>query len=266
MHQSLKKYRSLFNVSLEEAINYRAEMFLWSVINGIPILSMIVIWLNVVGPEDNIKGYTQAAFLTYYLSGYIFSELSSAHFDQSTVDSINSGRFSQWLLKPIHLKTSYIIKEVPWRILTLLTLVIPVFILTKLLIPGTLTLPTLAHFGMLAPILVITYLLNSLLNLLVISFGFIFEQARSLTHARWMLSWLFSGSMIPPELMPPVMAQTLHLLPFKFSHYVPVQIYTGNLTHIFPLFLQAGVWMLILTLLVNLLWRHNLRHYTAAGN
>lgn len=263
---AISKYIKLFNVALEEAINYRAEMLLWSVINGIPILTMIIIWINVVGPEDSIKGYTQAGFLTYYISGYIFSEISSAHFDQNTVNKINTGRFSQWLLKPLNLKTSFIVREISWRVLTFITLVIPVILISQLIIPGILQMPSLILLITLVPVLVLAYLIESLLNHLVVSFGFIFEQARSLTHARWMFSWLFSGSMIPPELMPAGLSQALHMLPFKFNYYVPVQIYTGSITHVFPLLIQAGVWIIILTILVNVLWSRNLRHYTSVGN
>jgi len=264
--KTIKKYWAIFAIGIKEAINYRAELLLWSTIDAMPLVAMVVIWLSAFENGGTIAGYTQSLLIAYYIAGYVFQDLTGSHFEEDMLKQIQSGRIATHLVKPLSLKRHLVTNELSWRFMSALVAVMPVIVLVTLF---TNIMPPVHTIHLLIlPILLFAYLMESIYSLMVLSMGFVFEQAKSLMHLKWMLGWLFSGSMIPFEFMPQWLSQIAELLPFKFRYYLPVQIYFGNIQGISILY-QFGleiIWFLVLLFFMRLLWNKNLKKFTAVGN
>ena len=99
--RTLAGFSSLLRAELADLFQYRIEMFLyglWQVVN--PII-YLVIWSTVVGGGD-IAGYTRDDFILYYLVFMAVSHLTLAIEVYTMAPSIQSGRLSPHLLRPLH--------------------------------------------------------------------------------------------------------------------------------------------------------------------
>ena len=98
--------------------------------------------------------------------------------------------------------------------------------------------------------------------------GFVIEEAESLSHLKWMLGWLFSGSMLPFEMMPGWLAKLSSVLPFQFRYYIPVEIYLGKIEGfaIVRALAMQMIWVAVLSSALVLIWNRNLKRFTAVGS
>ncbi|HXS14806.1 MAG TPA: ABC-2 family transporter protein, partial [Candidatus Saccharimonadales bacterium] len=81
-----------------------------------------------------------------------------------------------------------------------------------------------------------------------------------------LLSFL-AGSMFPLDILPRPIYILLSLLPFPYLIYGPLKIYLGQ-QNIFQIFLTLGVgfvWIFILGLFANVMWKKGLSLYGAEG-
>ena len=236
--------------------------------DAVPLVGMLVLWLNAFSTANTIGGYSQTSIMTYYILGYLYSQVTGCHFDEGMNEEIRKGGVVFWLVKPISLKRFLFVREMAWRTMTLFLTVLPVWGLTAIIAPQLLPVPSLFHLVLLPVFLVIAYTLEVMYSYMVVAMAFVFEQARSLEHLKWMLSWLLSGSMIPPEFMPSWLRGVIQWLPFQFRFYVPVRLTTGEIGGVAILWqgMLAMVWLVILWVFVRWLWQRNLRSFTAVGS
>ena len=216
-------------MSIKDALTYRIEMLLWSLINAAPLLAGLVLWLSAYGERSEIAGYSQIALISYYIFGYLFQNITGAHFEDDILADIRNGTVSGKLTKPLSIKISFVIRETGWRLMTILTSVLPIMIFSYIFVNDIFFQINTKYLIVIPLFLTLAYLLENIFSLMIASMGFVFEEATSLTHLKWMLGWLFSGSMMPFEFMPTWLANLSSVLPFKFRYYVPVQIIRGEL-------------------------------------
>jgi ABC-2 type transport system permease protein len=264
----MKKYFAIYLISLKETINYRMELFLWSVIDAMPLIAMMALWLSAFGSRTEINGYTKSGIITYFLAGFIVQDITGSYFEENILEKIRNGSIVTSLIKPYSVKLKWIVAELGWRNMTLIFTVLPVIIISTIFLKGNISISFSQTILLLPIILIISYLLETFYSLMIAAMGFVFEEANSLSHLKWMLGWLFSGSMLPFEMMPDWLAKIANFLPFKFRYYIPVQIIRGELTlseTILQLIFQF-VWLIIIGKLLNMLWNRNLKLFTAVGS
>lgn len=264
----MRKYISLLSIGAKDALTNRGELLLWSLIDAMPLIAMLVLWISAYGDKTEIAGYTKTALVSYYLIGYIFQDLTGAYFEESMLNQIRQGTIVSALIKPISLKIGVVIREIGWRIATLISSVIPIIILSIFFAKDVITRIDMNYLALIPLFIILAYLMESVYSLMVVALGFTFEEAYSLSHLKWMLGWLFSGSMMPFEFMPEWLAKLAMILPFQFRYYVPVNIIQGQLsvTAVLLKFTFGLGWLLVLILLLDILWKFNIKRFTAVGN
>jgi ABC-2 type transport system permease protein len=89
----------------------------------------------------------------------------------------------------------------------------------------------------------------------------------------WVLRVMFvtiaqflSGAMMPLEVFPVWLESILQWSPFPYLTYVPAKMFMGEYSGSFAVAaLILGLWLAVVSLGVNWVWRRGLRLYTAAG-
>ena len=82
-----------------------------------------------------------------------------------------------------------------------------------------------------------------------------------------MIMMLFSGYVLPIDLMPEAVQKIIFYLPFQYLVYFPVNIYLGRLDTIEiiqGLAIQT-FWVFALWGLMRLAWARGIRHFEAVG-
>jgi ABC-2 type transport system permease protein len=267
MKNNLKKYLEIIKIGIKTSLQYRAEMFLWLIIDIIPMLSMVVLWLAVYSKGQIISGYNLDQMISYYIIGYFVSSIVSVHIEEYWVEEIRQGNISFILLKPFSFKTFALLDEVSWKIMYSFLVTLPtVFIATQF--TDIFYLPNITHIVVLLLSLLIGFLIDAIFSFFVIAGGFIFNQAHSLSHLKWMLTWILSGAMIPYELMPSWLSSTSKILPFQYVFSTPLRLYLNPspLSHYLPTLAQSILWVIALYIALKLFWKYAIKNYSAVGN
>ena len=195
-------------------------------------------------------------------------DLTGAYFEENVINNIRSGEISKHLLKPISIKISYIIGEIGWRIGTLIFTIGPVFIFLLIFANKYLGEISLNYVFLIPIIMIMAYLLDCIYSLMICAMGFVFEEASSLRHLKWMLLWLFSGGMMPFTFLPNWLAKLASFLPFQLKYSVPVGIFQGTIgfSEILRSIILGVLWLALLSLSLHMLWGRNLKKFTAVGS
>jgi ABC-2 type transport system permease protein len=263
----MKKILTIIAISLKMSLANRAEMFFWFVIDAVPMIAMLVLWTAVYQPGQVIGGYDLSAIITYYLVGYFVSGLVNVHIEEYWLEEIRKGSITPMLLRPFSFKVFAMLEEVGWKLLYLCLIMLPLLIIVKFSFPSLDLLKDPMTLICLGSAILLAFIIDGIFSLLAIAGGFVFEQAHSLSHLKWMLSWLLSGSMVPFELMPAWLQAVSVRLPFQYTFTVPVRLFTGRLTPAgyLPVLGTTVIWLIGLVILLQLAWRAAIKRHSSVG-
>lgn len=105
------------------------------------------------------------------------------------------------------------------------------------------------------------------LNVLVATIAFYTTEANSVKNVVAHVINVFSGTLIPLSLFPPLLKMVAITLPFSATVFGPIQalhttaLQGASLTGL----LSACVWAIALVIIGELAWRKGVRHYEAVG-
>ena len=267
MKNNLKKFSEIIKIGIKTTLQYRVEMYLWLIIDIIPMLSMVVLWLAVYSKGQVISGYNLDQMISYYIIGYFVNSIISVHIEEYWVEQIRQGNISFILLKPFPFKIFAVLEEVSWKFIYAILVIFPtVFIATQIV--DIFYFPNFTQIMLLLTSLLIGFAIDAIFSFFVIAGGFIFNQAHSLSHLKWMLTWILSGAMIPYELMPTWLSKLSKVLPFQHVFNTPLRLYLnpGPLSHYLPTLIQSILWVLGLLLVLEIFWKYAIKNYSAVGN
>jgi len=259
----MKKYLQFAWLSFQNLIEYRMN-FAWEVFGT--TLSTVIIyffWVAVLGSGFTNSGYTPISIGLYYLFMTLVGEI--AGFDFSRIANIiNSGDLGMELVKPYNFQ----IKELSQNISIKLVRVVIIL----LIFIGLISVGFKYQFNSynLIPIIIsiiMAFFGKFYISMIIGSLGFWFKRVHGFGSLFWNLGGLFSGDLIPIDLLPRVFASVSLFLPFRYLAYFPVQIIIGRATQLDiykGLFLQL-VWVAAFAILYKIIWSKGLAHFDAEG-
>lgn len=250
------------------AFYLRGEMLIWVLLSLMPLFAMLLIWPAVYQSPSQSFDFSLSHILTYYLIGHFVSNIVINHFDTWMVDRVRQGDIARDFLQPISPGIRVILIEAGWRIVRTILFSVPLAVILAFMYKSSLMWPSTTAIFFMIPFLVVGFIISGLINLLVVTAAFKLEHANSLIHLRWALEVIFTGSMVPLELLPNPLQLIATWLPFRFLYYIPSQLYLNRYTNTQSLMylLMALLWIVFLTLLVKNLWNYVLKSYSAVGN
>lgn len=264
----MKKSRELIKRAYIKSIAYRSEVLLWLFLDSVPLLVLILIWLNIYQNQTQVAGYSLSQMLQYYFLVTIIAGLASTHFESWRVKEIREGKIDFFLTRPLGYLRELFLHDVGGKFLYL-TLALPAFLLIYWLLTSFLPIDfpqlkwlSLLIFGFL---IITTYLIEFFMATLVVLAGFWFERAEGLEHFKWIIVALLSGWMIPIAAMPDWLGQLVMKLPFKYMYAVPIGIIQGNWQLTATDFLYIGGFIFSLLILVRLVWNKAQYKYASHG-
>jgi len=117
------------------------------------------------------------------------------------------------------------------------------------------------------PSLLAGYVISMLMTLMLGMLAFWTLQIDGLTMLYILFGQFFAGALVPIPFFPPVLRLLAEVLPFQSTTYLPVAIYVGRVHGngaLHALALQL-LWVVILALAANLMWRRSLHRVVVQG-
>lgn len=262
------KYWSLFVRGFIKSIQYRSEILVWFLLDMLPILILVFVWISIYAQQDAISGYSLAQVLQYYLIAALINALTASHFEQWRVREIRDGKIDFYLTRPV----SYLL-EIGIRHLAskafYLTITIPLFILLWGVLSAWLdlgsfsvSLASVLQFGLL---MIFTFCIELLIATAIVLVGFWIEGAEGLEHFKWISITLLSGWMIPVALMPHWLQAIVRQLPFRYMYDVPISILQGKAVLSVIDAVYAAGFVALLAALTWVIWKKAQFQYASAG-
>jgi ABC-2 type transport system permease protein len=266
----MKKYLSIFKISLQQEFAYKTNFVMWRVRNVFQILIAFFLWDTIFAdPSRIVFGYDKARILTYVFALMIVRAfvLSARAVDVSS--DVAEGNLSNHLLKPISYFKYWLTRDFSSKVLNLGFAVVEFGALFLILKP---------EFYFQTNIFVILSFALSIFIAAAIYFCILFLVSAVPFWAPelgWGAQFLvvivliefLSGLLFPIDILPQYLQKVAMLLPFPYMIFFPIQVYLGKISGIAQVqgFMVSIFWMVSLYFLMRYVWSKGLKEYQAFG-
>lgn len=211
----------------------------------------------------SLSGYTFDQMISYHIWAFVVTILAQGHASWNLSDDIRLGRISTYLIYPFNFWEFHTASFLSFQILQLFITAI--------------SLSLILFFGFLQQLPSLDLFLSGLFFSLYASLFWYITQYFTGILAFWLEeTWIMrvmlsivtnflSGAIIPLDLYPSWLVQSLKLSPFPYLTYYPIQLFTGSAELSLKPFLILTFWMIFFILLIRFVWKKGMKLYTAAG-
>jgi ABC-2 type transport system permease protein len=260
-------YGTTMRTQIQTQFQYRVALYMYTLGMVAEPTIYLVVWSTIARTHGgSVGGLTTHALAAYYIVWTFVRVMNIVFTPYGWEHRIREGELSGQLLRPLHPihydMASFAGQKIPWLILYLPIAVGLSLIFHPSLHPSALGVVVflIAIWG--------AYVIRSLNQFWLGMITFFTTRVGALFQVWFLAELLFSGRLLPLQLMPHWTQTLAAWLPFKWTFYFPIEALVGNLS---TEALLRGVgfqalWTLICCGLVWLSWRIAVRHYSAVGN
>lgn len=264
----MKKYRSVFDISLAQEFAYRANFIMWRVRNVVQILIIYFLWDTVFDANQNLFGYDKQKMLAYIFGVLILRSIVTSVRSVDVPGEISRGDLVNYLIKPVNYFKYWFTRDLSSKVLNLFFASLEGTILYLLLRPQI--------FFQTDAVLLILFLISvifaiAIYFLLLMFFSsitfWLVEQAWGLTFLLLVFTDLLGGIVFPIDILPQTIQQVIYALPFPYLIFFPLQIYLGKLDLATSLKVVAiaGAWVGVLAFSLSKVWARGLLQFRGEG-
>lgn len=244
-------------------MNFFTDAILQPAITGVIELTL---WIAIfaTAQTETIGGFGKESYLSYVLwTAFIARLTSSWMYEFRMIEEVESGSINGLLVRPMSYFEYYLSQLLGYKfIITVFTLIFPL-ILSQFFnfpiiwerLPGTLT-------------LIFYYLvLVHILSFVISTVAFHLNKIYSLTVAKNLGLWLFTGELFPLDLLPEPWKTIILNLPFANAVYIPVGYLTGRIGNDMLLhgFMTNTAGIVVLGTFGYGMWKWGLSKYAGTG-
>ena len=262
--RTLAALPTLLRIGVAEVVAYRAEFLVWVLTMTQPLI-MLGLWTS-VAREAPFARYSSADFVGYFLASLIVRQVTGNWVAWQISEDVRSGAMAMRLLRPIHPFVAYAASHaasVPFR--SIIALPVAFALLAS---SGASTLSTNPiQLVLLVPSLVLSWLITFAVLFSIGALAFFLTQTMAIANLYFGLFSLFSGYLMPLDLLPRPLAVLAAWLPFRFMLSAPVELMTRSLERDQLATLLGGqaAWAAILVGVALVAWRAGVHRFEAVG-
>jgi ABC-2 type transport system permease protein len=260
----LKAMPTLLRVGFAETVAYRAEFLVWVLTTTQPLIMMSL--MTFITREQTLDGYDAAQFVAYYLATLIVRQLTGNWTAWQMMEEVRMGTLAMRLLRPIHPFFAYLALQaaaIPFRAVIALPLAVILLITSS----GH----TLPHAGFQLALIPVSIALAWLVSFAIMyalgCLAFFLTQATGVGDIYFGMFSLFSGYLLPLDIMPHPITVLASYLPFKSMMYIPLQLITRvqTLDSCLRLLGEQAVWLALSSLLALFAWNRGIKRFESVG-
>lgn len=255
---------TMLRIGVAETVAYRAEFLVWLLTTTIPLV-MLGLW-NAVAAQGAFNGFSQQDFTAYFLAGLIVRNVTGSWVGWQVGEEIRMGTMSMRLLRPVHpfvaLAASHV-ASIPFRCVVAL----PVAFILLLSSGGSALTTEPLQLAMLAPALVMAWLITFAIMFAIGALAFFFTKAIGLFNLYFLLFSLLSGYLMPIEILPGPIRVIAEWLPFRYMISFPIQLLTRSMstTQLFEQLGMQAAWMVASIAIALFAWNRGVKRFESVG-
>ncbi|HVR29992.1 MAG TPA: ABC-2 family transporter protein [Thermoanaerobaculia bacterium] len=262
--RSLRALPVMLRVHFAEAIAWRAEFLIWVLAYTLPLI-MLALW-SAVAREAPVGRFGEQEFRAYFLATLIFRLLSASWVVWDMNFQIRQGTIVVRLLRPVHPLIQFAAQQaaaIPLRF----ALATPIAVAAIAWVGSDAISDDPLQLAMLPVLLVGAWAITFLVMAMIGSLAFFWDSALGVFDLWLGFYFLFSGYLMPLELLPAPLRAVGEWMPFRYMLSLPVEVTLGlvDRREMFEgLALQWG-WVALMGWGALATWRAGVRRYSAFG-
>jgi ABC-2 type transport system permease protein len=249
-----------------EQLQYRLANMLFMVHLLIEPVIYLVVWSTVANAQGGVVGgYTAAQFAGYYIIWTLVRQFNLSLGPQSFTWRIKEGRLAAELLRPVHpllVDVGYYLGyKIPATLYWL-----PVGILLWFVFKPEIS-PQLWQIAVFPVVLMLAFFVRFFFMWILGLICFWTERIDALFEFYFTLELLFSGRLVPLEIMPTWAQHVANFMPFQWTFYFPIEVLLGRVSpHDFAIGLGTQLlWVVLGYSFIQIVWKQAVKHFTAVG-
>lgn len=265
MTRTLRHWRALFSIYLQDGFAYRAAGFIWVLTDFATAATMPLVWAAAAG-SGRIQGFSSQDFVLYYLCMLLVSCFVTSHFMWEIATEIREGQFTTFLIRPISYFQFMIVRNFTWRCVRT-TLFLPLFLFLVWAYRGMLNDPQVHLSWQLALSVILGHLVSFTFVMAMGMLALFVQEAQAIFEVYYIPMLFLSGQLFPVTMLPAWAKSLAMLFPFYYTTGAPTEMLIGRIHesgYLQILLIQLG-WFLGFLMVGRALWKFGLRHYTAVG-
>jgi len=251
----MDKYLEMIRIRFLMMLAYRTNYYSGILIYSINIGAYYFLWSAIYGGKEEIQGLNVIQMTTYIAVSWMARAFYFNNIDREIAAEIKEGKVAVELIRPYNYLGMKTMQGLGEGIFRLLFFSFPGMVIVSFIFPLSYT-SSLTTWGLFAVSIVLSFVVNTQINLLTGMMTFFLFNNDGLIRAKRVIIDLFSGLLLPISFYPGWAQEMMNLFPFQAISYIPSMIFTegfGGQEIIHALLFQF-VWVLILLLPIQLLW------------
>jgi ABC-2 type transport system permease protein len=260
----VRAFPTLLRIGVAEVVAYRAEFLVWILTTNMPLV-MLALW-HAVAADGPVGRFDQTQFTAYYL-GVLAVRLATSNWMAWQMSmEIRDGTLSAKLLRPIHPLYAYAadhLAAIPMRIIVVSPIVAVLFASAWDRLARHDPKLVLIFVASIAGAWLLMYFAMVLLG----AIAFYVDSAMGVFELWIGLHGIFSGYLIPLEVLPGWVNKVAAVLPFRFMLAFPVETLVGLLSPAEAARQLGAQWAYVAVtgVLALRVWRAGVRRFAAFG-
>lgn len=265
---------TILRISISERLVYRGDFALSTLMRFLPIVTQVFLWaavfsaLDAAGRPAEVAGFSFHEMISYYLLTMVARAFSSMPGLASGIArDIRTGGINKFLIQPVDMLHYLLLHRIAHKLVYYTVAAVPfalVFTLCRGFFPGWPEPSVIVAFLL---SLVMGFLLGFFLESLLGMIGFWFLEVSSLLFVYMLFAFFFSGHMFPIDMLPPMAADVVRLLPLQYLAYFPAAVFLGKISGPelwWALAVEAG-WIVFFALAGRWAFARGVRRYGGYG-
>lgn len=265
MLATLRKWRAVYAIALQETIAYKASMAIWILTDVTTAITMPLVWAS-AAKSGAIQGYATGEMTLYYLATLLVTSFVTSHLMWDVAFQIREGIFSIYLVRPISYYQYQFFNNIAWRTIRPL-LALPFVLLLALLYQPILKGAHVHLSWEFWAALFLGHLVSYFMVMAMAMISLFVQEAFAIFELYYVPHLFLSGYMFPIALLPDWAQTITKFLPFYYTVGAPVEIVVGKLQgpDVYRVLGMQAAWIVVSYFAGQWLWRKGLKHYTAVG-
>ncbi len=264
----MNRYRCVFLMGLEQALEYRISFVLSMLSAVFPIIIQTTMWNYLYGHSDAaaVFGYEQGQILLYALLANIVTQLVSTGFEADMNADIKMGGLNKYLVRPIEYRGYQFFRFLGQKIPRIMVIAPVMAVILAAAVWQGLPLSVGRVVAFLLS-LILAVILNFLIFFCIGLLGFWFTDVDKLFGTISIVLIVLSGGVFPMDIFGRHLNQLLQWMPFGYTTQFSVNIINGRFDwgHVGIGFLFQIGWIICFACLANAMWKRGLQRYAAVG-
>jgi len=251
----MSKYIEMIRIRFLMMLAYRTNYYSGILVYSINIGAYYFLWTAIYGGKQSIEGLSVTQMVTYIAVAWMARAFYFNNIDREIAQDIRDGKVAVELIRPYNYLTMKGMAGLGEGMFRLLFFSLPGMVIVSLIFPLDFS-GSLATWGFFVLSTLLSFIVNSEINLLAGLMTFFIFNIAGLLRAKRVIIDLFSGLLLPISFYPGCAQQIMGFLPFQAISYIPSMIFTEGLTGsaMYNALLLQLIWAAVLLLPIQVIW------------